>query len=128
MQKKEKNNMAKGKLALGALIGAVAGFVSGVLLAPKSGKETRDEITKDALKVKATAEKDVAEAAKKVKAEATKLKAEATKTADEVYGKAKVVAKDVTTKAKEIKGHFEEAAEDTKKTLAAKPKTTTKKK
>jgi len=120
--------MAKGKLALGALIGAAAGFISGVLLAPKSGKETRDEIKKDALKAKATAEKEVKEATAKVKAEATKLKNEATKTADEVYGKAKVVAKDVTTKAKEIKGHFEEAAKDSKKTLAAKPKATPKKK
>jgi len=98
--------MAKGKLALGALIGAVAGFVSGVLLAPKSGQETRNEIKKDALKLKATAEKELNEAAEK----------------------AKVVAKDVTAKAKEIKGHFEEAVEDTQKTLSNKPKTTTKKK
>lgn len=120
--------MAKGKLALGALIGAAAGFISGILLAPKSGKETRDEIKKDALKVKVAVEKEVKETTEKVKAEATKIKGEAAKTADEVYGKAKVVAKDVTTKVKEIKGHFEEAAEDTKKTLSAKPKTTPKKK
>jgi len=124
--------MAKGKLALGALIGAAAAFVGGVLLAPKSGKETRNDIKKDALKLKGDVEKEVKATTAKVKAEATKLKGEATKTADEVYAKAKVAAKDVTTKAKTVKGNFEKAANDSKKTLAAKPavkpKTTPKKK
>ncbi len=36
----------------GLLLGAVAGGVAGVLLAPKSGKETRDDIMKLAEKVK----------------------------------------------------------------------------
>lgn len=33
-------------IILGASIGVLAGAIAGVLLAPKSGKETRDEITK----------------------------------------------------------------------------------
>lgn len=33
-----------GKIATGAAIGAVVGFVAGILLAPKSGKETREDI------------------------------------------------------------------------------------
>ena len=45
-----------------------------------------------------------------------------------MYDKAKVVAKDVSAKAKAVKGNFEKATEDSKKTLAAKPKTTAKKK
>ena len=44
--------MAKGKFAIGALIGIAAGFVTGILTAPKSGKETRDEIKLKALEVK----------------------------------------------------------------------------
>lgn len=34
-----------GKVFLGILAGAAAGFVTGVLMAPASGKETRDTIT-----------------------------------------------------------------------------------
>ncbi len=32
------------KVAMGAMVGAAAGFVAGVLLAPKSGKETREDL------------------------------------------------------------------------------------
>jgi gas vesicle protein len=108
--------MAKGKLALGALIGAAAGFVSGILLAPKSGKETRAEIKKDALKVKDTAVK-----------EAEELKDKATKVANDVSDKVKEVSEDVTAKAKEVKGHFDKAVEGSKDTLSDKPNTTKKK-
>ena len=74
--------MAKGKFALGALIGVAAGFVAGVLTAPKSGKETRDE-----LKQKANLKKDEAVAKGK-----------------EVRGKAGDVAEDVLTKAEKVAG------------------------
>ncbi len=55
------------KLMIGAVIGAVAGVVAGVLTAPKSGKETRNDIKRKAeeLRDKATDE---------VKAAKTKLK------------------------------------------------------
>lgn len=36
------------KIAIGAAVGAAAGFVAGVLLAPKSGKDTRDDLKKGA--------------------------------------------------------------------------------
>jgi gas vesicle protein len=35
-----------GMLALGVVIGSAAGAVAGVLLAPKSGKETREELSR----------------------------------------------------------------------------------
>lgn len=38
--------MSKGKVALGAIIGAAAGVVAGILTAPKSGKETRADLKK----------------------------------------------------------------------------------
>lgn len=59
--------MSKGKFALGALFGAAIGMVAGILTAPKSGKETRED-----LKVKANEAKDKANkaiAAAKVKGE-----------------------------------------------------------
>jgi len=106
--------MANGKWALGALIGAAAAFVSGVLLAPKSGKETRDdiktEIDKDVKKVKSTAVR-----------EAELLKLKATKIVGDVSEKAKDVSEDVTSKAKEVKGHFDKAVEGSQKTLSTKP-------
>lgn len=44
--------MAKGKFALGAIIGAAAGIVAGLLTAPKSGKETRADIKDKATELK----------------------------------------------------------------------------
>lgn len=50
-----KNN--KSRFAISALIAAAAGYVAGVLTAPKSGKETRKEIKDTASKAKKQAEK-----------------------------------------------------------------------
>lgn len=44
--------MSKGKFALGALFGAAAGLVTGILTAPKSGKETRSDLKKKAKEIK----------------------------------------------------------------------------
>lgn len=54
-----KSNNAK-KWALGAVLAAAAGYVAGILTAPKSGKETRQDI-------KAAAEKGMSEAEKQLK-------------------------------------------------------------
>jgi gas vesicle protein len=53
MGKKERN------FALGTLIAAGAGYVVGVLTAPKSGKETRKDIAKSASKAKTEGEKQL---------------------------------------------------------------------
>lgn len=74
--------MAKGKFALGALFGIAAGFVAGILTAPKSGKDTRDEL----------------------KGKANEKKAEAIAKAKEVRQKAGNVAEDVVTKAEMVAG------------------------
>ncbi|MCX7884971.1 MAG: YtxH domain-containing protein [Caloramator sp.] len=46
--KKAKKNLKKG-LAVGTIIGTAAGVIGGILLAPKSGKETRDQIKDNAV-------------------------------------------------------------------------------
>lgn len=45
-----------GKIAVSAIIAATAGYVAGILTAPKSGKETRKDIQDKALKAKREAE------------------------------------------------------------------------
>lgn len=115
--------MSKGKFALGALFGALSGFVAGVLTAPKSGKETRDEL-------KATAQKkreEVMAESGKVKTVATEKAQEVRTKAEEVVGDVKAkteeVIEDVTEKATEFKGRAEQAIEGAKKGFAKKPTT-----
>lgn len=45
------------KIAVGAIIAAIAGYIAGLLTAPKSGKETRKDISDKAIKTKTEAEK-----------------------------------------------------------------------
>ncbi len=51
-----KENHSGRKFALGALIAGVAGYVTGLLTAPKSGKETRADIANKAGEIKEDAE------------------------------------------------------------------------
>lgn len=53
---KEKNHSVR-NVAIGAAIAGVAGYVTGILTAPKSGKETRKDIKNKAAQAKAEAEK-----------------------------------------------------------------------
>lgn len=46
-KKKAKKNLAKG-IAIGTAAGSAIGAITGILLAPKSGKETRQKIKDDA--------------------------------------------------------------------------------
>lgn len=82
-------NQSKG-IAIGAAIGAVAGVVTGILFAPKSGKETREDI------------KNAAEKA------GTKLHDEAVKLQDE----AKTLLVKVENRAKEASGKTADSAKE----------------
>lgn len=56
--------MSKGsskKIAAGAAVAGIVGYVAGVLTAPKSGKETRQDIRNTATKAKTEAEKKLKE-------------------------------------------------------------------
>ena len=93
------------KLALGALFGATVGLITGLLTAPKSGKETRKDI-------KNTASKVFSEAEKKLKVLYTEINDLVTKGNVELKkqsGKAKIelekaidLAKEAQVKAKEV--------------------------
>lgn len=72
---------SKGKFVLGAVFGAIAGAVTGLLMAPKSGKETREDLknkSKEIIADSKVAVEDVkertADAAKVIKSEASTLK------------------------------------------------------
>lgn len=78
------NNTGK-KIAIGAAVAGVAGFVTGILTAPKSGKETRKDIKNTANNVKREAEKKL----KELSAELTDLISKGQKLAKEQGGKAK---------------------------------------
>lgn len=75
--KKTNNKLSTG---LGVVIGAIAGVFAGILAAPKSGKETRNDISKKAGEIKNEAEKDIEIVVDK---------------ADKIVGEAKVIAKEV---------------------------------
>lgn len=65
--------MSKGKFALGALFGAAAGAVAALLTAPKSGKETRQDLKKkadDMKKIAADKKKELEGQAKDLKSRA----------------------------------------------------------
>lgn len=49
------------KVAIGAVVAGVIGYAAGILTAPKSGKETREDIKHTATKAKTQAEKKLKE-------------------------------------------------------------------
>lgn len=81
----------KGKFALGALFGAAVGVVTGILAAPKSGKETRADLRDKADEMKTEAIKNAQAMAEK----AEKVAADAKAKADQVATEAKMNATDL---------------------------------
>lgn len=80
--------MAKGtakKFAIGTILAALAGYIAGILTAPKSGKDTRQDI-------KDTTSRTIAEAEQRLKKLHTQM--------DDLLGQAKKRANSVTGKAK----------------------------
>jgi gas vesicle protein len=72
------------KFAIGTVVAAAAGYVAGILTAPKSGKETREDIKDTAVKTYQTAEKEL----KELHTELNKLMDEVGKKAGEFKGAA----------------------------------------
>lgn len=101
----KKNNDGGKKLALGALIGVVAGFLTGILTAPKSGKETREDIKKTANKAKIEAEKKLKNLHKEIAVlldKATNLANSSSSKIKKELDKAVANAKETQQKIKEV--------------------------
>lgn len=104
------------RLAAGSAIAAVGGYLAGLLTAPKSGKETRQDIKDASAKSVAEAEKDLKKlhteldkAIEQAKANKTKLSAAAQKEMNELL----VKAKDAKEKTREVLSAIHEGdAED----------------
>ena len=88
-----------GKFAIGAAVAAAAGYVAGILTAPKSGKETRKDIHDTALKARAEAEKRL----KKVHTELQQLVATGQDRLQEASTKTKKGFEDALEQAKDVK-------------------------
>ncbi|HLZ14662.1 MAG TPA: YtxH domain-containing protein [Candidatus Saccharimonadales bacterium] len=78
-----KNSTVK-KFAIGTILAAAAGYLAGILTAPKSGKETRQDIKEAAVKTYSEAEKQL----KKLHTELNEVLAEAKGRLETVKGKA----------------------------------------
>ncbi len=86
-------------VAGGALLVAGAGYLTGILTAPKSGKETRGDIAKTATKARTDSEKQL----KKLHSELNDLLNDADKTTKGARTKASAELKDAIDKAKVAK-------------------------
>ncbi len=101
------------------LFAAVTGFVAGLLLAPKSGAENREEIRKRVQEAKERMDEKAGEAAEVVKEGAGRAETEARGMAESAKKSAHVVADEAISlgnEAKERIGH-----------ITSEPKSTTKK-
>jgi gas vesicle protein len=87
------------RLAVGGAIAAVAGYIAGLLTAPKSGKETRGDIKKTAGESAAQAEKEL----KKLNTELGKSIDEARIKGDKLSAKARNDLSEAVDKAKDTK-------------------------
>ena len=78
----EKKGSGGGKFVLGAIFGAIAGTVAGVVLAPKSGEETRKDLKESGDKFVSEAKKKSSGWYKRGKKEVKKLEAETKSTVE----------------------------------------------
>lgn len=93
------------KIALGTAVAGVAGYLAGILTAPKSGKETRDDIADKAVEIKKSAAQELASLQAELKSliEAAKSQSVALSgKAREEFNEAVVAAKDAQNKASSV--------------------------
>lgn len=91
--------VSKKDVAVGAFIAGVAGYVTGILTAPKSGKETRKDIKQAAIKAKTEAERKL----KDINAELNALIQKAGEMAQQTKGKASAEFEKLQAQAVEVR-------------------------
>jgi gas vesicle protein len=99
MGKKNDNGKLIKGLAIGGAVAAVAGYVAGILTAPKSGKETRGDIKDAAERTRAEAEKEL----KQLHTELDKVIAQAKDQSGKMGKKAQADLAELVEKAKDTK-------------------------
>lgn len=97
--RKDRQRNALKKMAIGSAVAAAAGYVAGVLTAPKSGKETRQDIKEAADKGWTQAEKEL----KKLHTDLDKVIKDSKKTGDKVSAKTKKELDTLVEKAQDTK-------------------------
>src|SRR5689334_17575507 len=90
--RKSKNKSTLKRVAIGGAIAASAGYVAGLLTAPKSGKQTRQDLKDRAERSRADAEKEL-----------KKLHTDLDKTIKQAKSSTDKAGKDLVTKAKDTK-------------------------
>ena len=117
MSKKDQRRENLKRVAIGSTVAAAAGYVAGILTAPKSGKQTRSDIKDAAERSRAEAEKDLKrlhteldKAIKEAKTSSGKLSVKAQKELGELIEK----AKDTKEKAREVLSAIHEGDADDK--------------
>lgn len=107
--------VSKKDVAIGALIAGAAGYITGILTAPKSGKETREDIKNAAIKAKKEAErklKDVNTELNKLIEQAAELAEKSKGKASEEFEKVRAQAVEVRQKTREILSALHEGEAD----------------
>ena len=99
MRRKDRQRENLKRLAIGGTIAAAAGYVAGVLTAPKSGKQTRDDIRSAAERSRIEAEKDL----KRLHTELDKVIKDARGQSGKLGKKAQQELNELITKAKDTK-------------------------
>ncbi len=102
MLRKKKSSVVK-DVAIGASLAAVAGYVAGILTAPKSGKQTRKAIERGAKKQVKHAEKELAKLHNEFDSLVTDVKAKSAKATDKA-------SKELTSLVEKAKTAKEKAA------------------
>jgi gas vesicle protein len=98
-RKEEPKQNVAGKVAIGAAITAVAGYIAGILTAPKTGKETREDLKNKAAETYSAAEKEL----KKLHTELGDVIAEAGDKVAELRGKSGKSLDEAVTKGQKAK-------------------------
>lgn len=96
------------------LLAAVTGFVAGLLLAPKSGAETREEIKNKAREAKERMEEKAGEATEVLKEGAARAETEARGMAESVKKSARMVTGEASSLSDEAHHRFNRTAGETK--------------
>jgi gas vesicle protein len=97
MRQRKRDNIKR--LAVGSSLAAVAGYIAGLLTAPQSGKETREDIADSAIKRRKESEKEL----KHLNNELGDVINDAKKRGEKVSKKTQAELKDVLEKAVDTK-------------------------